>query len=104
MLMALRNTFGGRLRDQTRRTRSSRLCKALAEFYQSDVTWILTPHLLEGRQRGKDRTTDPDTVLSLGRRDNLDLHRRRSKGGDLLLHTIGYSSVSCAFGEGGKIK
>jgi hypothetical protein len=34
-------------------------------------------------------SSDPDRVLSLGRSDNLDLHRRRSQGGDLLLHTVG---------------
>jgi len=31
------------------------------------------PHLLEGGQRGQDRTTDPYGILPLGRSDNLDL-------------------------------
>jgi hypothetical protein len=47
------------------------------------------PHLLEGRERCKDRTTNPDGVFALGRSDNLDLHRRGSECSDFLLHTIG---------------
>ena len=46
------------------------------------------PHLLEGRERGKDGSSDPDGVLPLGRSDNLDLHGGGSKGGDLLLHAV----------------
>ena len=46
------------------------------------------PHLLEGGQGGEDRSADPDRVLPLGRRDDLDLHGRRSQGRDLLLHAI----------------
>ena len=33
------------------------------------------PHLLESRQRSQDGTTNPDGVFTLGRRNNLDLHR-----------------------------
>jgi len=51
------------------------------------------PHLLEGRERGKDRATDPDGVLSLWWSDDLDLHRGWSKSGDLLLHSVGDSWV-----------
>ena len=47
------------------------------------------PHLLEGRERGKDGTTDPDGVLSLGRSNDLDLHGRGSKSSDFLLHAVG---------------
>jgi hypothetical protein len=47
------------------------------------------PHLLEGREGGEDGTTDPDRVLALWRGDDLDLHRGRSEGGDLLLHAVG---------------
>ncbi len=32
------------------------------------------PHLLEGRERCQDGTTDPDGVLSLRRGNDLDLH------------------------------
>jgi hypothetical protein len=46
------------------------------------------PHLLEGRQRSQDGTTDPDGVLSLGRSNDLDLHGGWGQGSDLLLHTI----------------
>lgn len=51
------------------------------------------PHLLEGRERGKNGTTDPDGVLALGRSNDLDLHGRRSKSSDLLLHTVGETRV-----------
>ena len=47
------------------------------------------PHLLEGRQRGEDRPPDPDAVLALGRRDDLDLHRPGRARGDLLVHAVG---------------
>ena len=46
------------------------------------------PHLLEGRERGEDGTTDPDGVLSLWWGDDLDLHRGWSEGGDFLLHSV----------------
>ena len=39
------------------------------------VLLLANPHLLEGGERGEDRTADPDGVLSLRRRDDLDLHR-----------------------------
>ena len=51
------------------------------------------PHFLEGREGSQDGASDPDGVLSLGRCDDLDLHGGRSQGGDLLLHTIGYTRV-----------
>ena len=51
------------------------------------------PHLLEGGQRGQNGTTDPDGVLALGRSNDLDLHGRRSKSSDLLLHTVGKTRV-----------
>ena len=46
------------------------------------------PHLLEGRERSQDGTTDPDRVLPLRRRDDLDLHARGRERGQLLLHTV----------------
>lgn len=51
------------------------------------------PHLLEGGQGGQNGTTDPDGVLSLGGSNDLDLHGRRSKSSNLLLHTIGETGV-----------
>jgi hypothetical protein len=52
------------------------------------VLLLADPHRLEGRQGGKDRTTDPDGVLALGRGDDLDLHRRWGHRCDFLLHTV----------------
>ena len=51
------------------------------------------PHLLEGRQGGENGTTDPDGVLALGGSNDLDLHGRRSKSSDLLLHTVADTGV-----------
>lgn len=53
------------------------------------VLLLRDPHLLEGRERGEDGTTDPYRVLSLGRGDDLDLHGGGSEGGELLLHSVG---------------
>ena len=49
------------------------------------------PHLLEGGERSKDGSSDPDRVFPLGRSNDLDLHGGRSKSGDLLLHPVGDS-------------
>jgi len=46
------------------------------------------PHSLEGGEGSKDGTTNPDRVLSLWWRDDLDLHGGWGKSGDLLLHTV----------------
>merc|ERR1719217_1932103 len=46
------------------------------------------PHLLEGTERGQDGATNPDRVLALWRRDDLDLHRGRSQSGELLSHAL----------------
>jgi hypothetical protein len=51
------------------------------------------PHLLEGGQRCQDGTTDPDGVFTFWWSNDLDLHRRRSKSSDFLLHTIGNTRV-----------
>jgi hypothetical protein len=60
------------------------------QFYLGKVISQLTdPHLLEGRERCQNGTTDPDRVLALGWCDDLDLHGRWGEGGDFLLHTIG---------------
>lgn len=52
------------------------------------VLLLRDPHLLEGREGRENGTTDPDGVLPLGRGNNLDLHGRRRKSSDLLLHTV----------------
>merc|ERR550532_1347357 len=58
------------------------------------VVLLLTdPHLLEGAQTGENGASDPDRVLSLGWRDDLDLHRGRSEVADLLLHAVGDARV-----------
>lgn len=57
------------------------------------VLLLRDPHLLEGRQGGQNGSTDPDGVLALGGSDDLDLHGRRSKSSDLLLHTVGDTGV-----------
>ena len=51
------------------------------------------PHLLEGGERGQDGAADPDRVLPLRGRDDLDLHRAGRQRGDLLLHTVGDARV-----------
>lgn len=57
------------------------------------VLLLRDPHLLEGRERGENRTTDPDRVLALWWCDDLDLHAGWSKGGDLLLHAVADAGV-----------
>lgn len=52
------------------------------------VLLLRDPHLLEGGERGQDGTADPNGVLPLRGRDNLDLDRGRSQSGDFFLHTI----------------
>merc|ERR1712122_265856 len=51
------------------------------------------PHLLEGGERSKDGSSDPDRVLSLWWSNDLDLHCAWGQGGDLLLHSVGNSWV-----------
>jgi len=51
------------------------------------------PHLLESREGSQDGTTDPDRVLSFRGCDDLDLHGRRSKGSQLLGHTLSNTGV-----------
>ena len=57
------------------------------------VLLLRDPHLLEGGERREDRAANPDRVLALGRRDDLDLHRRGREGGDLLGHAVGDAGV-----------
>ena len=78
------------------RTKKSRSLEALAVNDGGTTLVVLLlgdPHLLEGGQGGENGTTDPDGVLALGGSDDLDLHRRRSQSGDLLLHTVGDTGV-----------
>ena len=51
------------------------------------------PHLLEGGQRGQNRTTDPDGVFALRGSDDLDLDGRGSQSSDFLLHAISNTRV-----------
>ena len=53
------------------------------------VLLLADPHLLEGGQGRQDGASDPDGVLSLWRRDDLDLHCWWCKGSDFLLHPVG---------------
>ena len=57
------------------------------------VLLLRAPEVLEGGERRENGTTDPDGVLSLGGSDDLDLHRGRGQGSDLLLHTVGETRV-----------
>jgi len=58
------------------------------------VVFLLgNPHLLERGERSQDGASDPDGVLPLGRRDDLDLHGGWRQGGDFLLHAVGDSGV-----------
>mmetsp|Transcript_28815 Transcript_28815/g.56459 ORF Transcript_28815/g.56459 Transcript_28815/m.56459 type:complete len:224 (+) Transcript_28815:1670-2341(+) len=52
------------------------------------VVLFSDPHLLEGRQRGQDRPSNPYRVLSLGRSHHLNLDRRRSHRGQFLCHSL----------------
>merc|ERR1712179_624728 len=86
--------------NKTQLKRFPTICrKCLEAFAVNDAGASLVelllgdPHLLEGREGSQDGSSDPDGVLSLGRRDDLDLHGGRSQGGDLLLHTIGDTGV-----------
>merc|ERR1711931_57387 len=66
------------------------------------VFLLCDPHLMEGGQRGQNGSSDPDGVFPLWWCDDLDLHGGRGEGGDLLLHTVGNTSVhGCATGENG---
>jgi hypothetical protein len=51
------------------------------------------PHGLEGGEGSKNGATNPDRVLSLWWRDDLDLHGAWGKSGDLLLHSVGNTWV-----------
>ena len=65
------------------------------------VLLLRDPHLLEGRQRSQDGTTDPDRVFTLGGSDNLELHGRWGQGSDLLLCAVSNARVHYgATGEG----
>merc|ERR1712121_632481 len=51
------------------------------------------PHLLEGGERSKDGSSDPDGVFPLWWSNDLDLDGGWSKSGDLLLHTVSNTGV-----------
>jgi predicted dehydrogenase len=71
-LIGLRSTCGARWPGPTRRTPPSRSTSAG-----------------RCRERREDRAADPDRVLALWRRNDLDLHGGRREGGELLLHAVG---------------
>merc|ERR1711870_37633 len=52
------------------------------------VLALRDPHLLEGAQRGQDRTADPHRVFALWWRHNLDLHRGGRKRCEFLRHAL----------------
>eukprot|EP00961_Rhodomonas_salina_P294716 3934809-Rhodomonas_salina.1 len=49
------------------------------------------PHLLKGVEGGQDGAADPDRVLALGGRDDLDLDVGGRKGRDLLAQPVGHA-------------
>ena len=52
------------------------------------VLLLADPHALERTERGQDRTTNPDRVFTLRRRDDLNLDAGRGERRDLLRHTL----------------
>merc|ERR1712187_141668 len=52
------------------------------------VLRLRDPHLLEGAQGRQDGAADPDRVLALGRRHDLDLHGGGRQGRELLGHPL----------------
>jgi len=52
------------------------------------VLFLADPHLLEGGQRGQDRSSDPDRVFSLRWGNDLNLHCGWGKGSQFLLHSV----------------
>ncbi len=52
------------------------------------VLLLGNPHLLEGGEGGENRTPDPDGILPLRRRNDLDLHGGGGQGGNFLLHPV----------------
>jgi len=57
------------------------------------VLFLGDPHLLEGGKRRQDRSSDPDRVFSLRRGNNLDLDGWRSQSSQLLVQSLGNTSV-----------
>jgi len=57
------------------------------------VLLFTDPHLLEGRQRSQNRTTNPDGVFSLWWGDDFDFHGGWSQVTDFFLHPVGDSWV-----------
>lgn len=57
------------------------------------VLLLRDPHVLEGRQAGKDGPSDPDTVLAFGRGDNSHFHTAGSEIGELFGHAVSDTRV-----------
>jgi len=75
-------------------------CLSSLEAFSVDDGWsgfvvfgLGDPHGLEGREGSKDRTSDPDRVLSFWWSNDLDLHGGWGKSSDFLLHTISNTRV-----------
>lgn len=52
------------------------------------ILFFGNPHLLKSRERSQNRASDPNRVLALRRRNNLDLHGRRGERSKFPLHAI----------------
>lgn len=75
---------------EAKRKRHGSFLEALPVHHTRPIGLVLgaaDPHLLESGQGGEDGATDPDRVLALRRRDNLDLHGRRCERLNLALDT-----------------
>ena len=57
------------------------------------VLLLRDPHVLEGRQAGKDRASNPNTVLAFGRGDDSDFYAPRREVGELFGHPVGDARV-----------
>merc|ERR1719410_604191 len=76
------------------------VCTVDLEALSVDNSWagfvillLGDPHLLEGGQRSKDGSSDPDGVLPLWWSDDLNLDGGWGKSGDLLLHSVSNTGV-----------
>ena len=64
-------------------------CASTHECFFSPCAHLGDPHLLEGGQGGQDGPADPDGVLALWGRHDLDLHGAGGQGRELLGHALG---------------
>ena len=57
------------------------------------VLLLRNPHVLEGRQAGKDRPSNPDTVLAFRRGDDSDFYAARREISEFFGHAVGDARV-----------